>query len=131
MTTHGDANELRQNADELRQQGQDTADKASDKAGQMADQATQRANQQRGRVADTMERGAEQLDQRADQIPGGPRTQDMAHNAADRLESAATYMRQKDVTAMADDLESLVRSHPKESLIGAAAAGFLVAKVLR
>jgi ElaB/YqjD/DUF883 family membrane-anchored ribosome-binding protein len=51
--------------------------------------------------------------------------------AADRLEDVSGYMREHEVSDMMSDLESLVRSHPTESLVVALAAGFLLGRALK
>jgi len=119
-------------------QDQQVTDQAREKAGEAMDtartglkQAEQRVDENRGRAADSMDQAAQKLHERADSVPGGERTTEMAHQAADRLQSASSYVREHDVSEMTSDIESFVRKHPAESLIAAAAAGFLVGKMLR
>jgi ElaB/YqjD/DUF883 family membrane-anchored ribosome-binding protein len=52
-----------------------------------------------------------------------------ATKAADTLESASSYLRQSDASAWMDDLESIVREHPVQSLLVAAGAGFLLSRL--
>jgi ElaB/YqjD/DUF883 family membrane-anchored ribosome-binding protein len=113
-------------------------DQAREKAGEAMDtarsglkQAEQRVDENRGRAADSMDQAAQKLHDRADSVPGGERTTEMAHQAADKLQSASSYVREHDVSEMTSDIESFVRKHPAESLIAAAAAGFLIGKMLR
>jgi ElaB/YqjD/DUF883 family membrane-anchored ribosome-binding protein len=120
------------------QQGQQVADQAREKAGEAMDtarsgmqQAEERVDEKRGTAADSVDQAAQKLRERADSMPGGERTSEMATKAADRLESTATYVRDHDVSQMTSDLEGFVRQHPTESLIAAAAAGFLMGKMLR
>ena len=64
---------------------------------------------------------------------------DMASQAASRVSDAASqaqrkvtsYLRENDTKAMLSDLQSYVKSHPTQALIGAAAFGFLAAALLR
>jgi ElaB/YqjD/DUF883 family membrane-anchored ribosome-binding protein len=120
------------------QQGQQVTDQARDKASEAMDtarssmhQAEERVDEKRGTAADSVDQAAQKLRERADSMPGGERTSQMANQAADRLESTATYVRDHDVSQMTSDLEGFVRKHPTESLIAAAAAGFLMGKMLR
>ena len=55
----------------------------------------------------------------------------MAHTAADKLETTADYVREHDVRDMMGDVEQFVKSHPGQSLIAAAAVGFLVGRAFR
>lgn len=119
-------------------QGQQVTDQAREKADQAMDtarsglhQAEERIDEKRGRAADSMDQAAQKLHERADSVPGGERTTEMAHQAADRLQSASDYVREHDVSEMTSEVESFVRKHPTESLIVAATAGFLVGKMLR
>lgn len=127
-STHDPLQQDQQGMQETAQQkAEEVREMASDKMNQVAD----RADQQRERAAGGMQQAADQIRQRADQIPGGERGQQFAHTAADKMESAAGYMRSTDVSGMARDLEAVVRDHPKESLIAAAAIGFFVGRALR
>ena len=54
-----------------------------------------------------------------------------AHDAADKVEATAQYVRQHDVQDMMADLENLVRRHPGQSLIAAAAVGFLLGRAFK
>jgi ElaB/YqjD/DUF883 family membrane-anchored ribosome-binding protein len=55
----------------------------------------------------------------------------LGQSAADRLSATSDYVRKADVTTMVSDLKSYARSHPTHALLGAAAAGFLAAVLLR
>jgi len=67
------------------------------------------------------------------------RVSDVASQAANRVSDVASqaqrkvtsYLREHDSKAMLADLESFVKSHPTQALIGAAAVGFLAAALLR
>ena len=54
--------------------------------------------------------------------------QDQARKFGDR---AAGYFRDHDMKAIANDLNSWVRSNPAQALMGAAALGFVAAALLR
>jgi ElaB/YqjD/DUF883 family membrane-anchored ribosome-binding protein len=96
-----------------------------------AQKVIERADAGRERAAEGMHTAAEQVREKAEQLPGGERTGQIAHKAADTMESAAGYMREHDVNEMASDLQQIVRDHPREALIAAAAVGFLVGRAMR
>jgi ElaB/YqjD/DUF883 family membrane-anchored ribosome-binding protein len=64
---------------------------------------------------------------------------DMASQAVDRVSDVASqaqrrvkeYLRDHDAKDMLEDLNSYVKSHPTQALIGAALFGFVTAAVLR
>lgn len=96
-----------------------------------AQKVIERADAGRERAAEGMHTAAEQVREKAEQLPGGEHTGQIAHKAADTMESAAGYMREHDVNEMASDLQQIVRDHPREALIAAAAVGFLVGRAMR
>ena len=64
---------------------------------------------------------------------------DIASQAANRVSDVASqaqrkvtsYLREHDTKAILADLQSYVKNHPTQALIGAAAFGFLAAALLR
>lgn len=82
---------------------------------------------------DTLARGidsaASSLHSRADTLPGGEGVARAAHTTADAMEKAADYVRDEDLDAMVEDVQQLVKRHPGATLLAAAAAGFLLARV--
>jgi hypothetical protein len=113
------------------QKAQDVAGGVGQKAQEMMHKEKEMIDQQRGRVAEGMDSVAEQLRGRAHDMPGGERVAGVAEMAADKMQTTAEYVRNQDVNAMMDDLTTIVRDHPKESLIVAAAAGFLIGRMVR
>jgi ElaB/YqjD/DUF883 family membrane-anchored ribosome-binding protein len=109
----------------------DAAGTAKDKAADMAGSAAHTVDQQRDSVAGGLDSVAGTLRERADQIPGGDKTTHMAETAADKIQNASGYLRENDVNDMMDDVQTFVRQHPTESLVMAAAAGFLVGRMLK
>lgn len=110
--------------------GEDDQDLGS-RAREKADDVRSMVDERREQAGEGMERAAESVRSHADQIPGGQRTTDMANQAADRVENVAGYLRDNDMSAMVQDVEQVVRDHPKEALIAAAAVGFLVGRAVR
>lgn len=60
----------------------------------------------------------------------GQRAGTAAHQVADSLERAATYLRSRDLSGMRSDLWKQVDQHPLRSVLIAAGAGFLIGKIL-
>lgn len=58
----------------------------------------------------------------------GP-TRPLAHNAADGIDSAAHYVRTREVDEMRDDLETTVRRHPLASITVAFLAGYSLRRI--
>lgn len=108
-----------------------TQEKSDDTGQGQSQKVIERADAGRERAAEGMQTAAEQVREKAEQLPGGERTGQMAQKAADKMESAAGYMREHDVNEMASDFQQIVRDHPREALIAAAAVGFLVGKAMR
>lgn len=104
---------------------------ASDKARQATGAATEKLDAQRDTVAGGLDTVATTLRDKAETIPGGDKTTQAAQTAADKIESASTYLRQHEVNDMMSDLETAVRTHPTESLVVALAAGFLLGRALK
>lgn len=102
-------------------------ERAREKAGHVGE----KVDQQRERASHGLEAAVSQVREHAEQIPGGERTTDIANQAADSVQGVASYIQDHDVSAMMTDVERIVRDHPKESLIAAAAVGFLVARAVR
>jgi ElaB/YqjD/DUF883 family membrane-anchored ribosome-binding protein len=105
-------------------------DTATTKAAEIGDQATQKADIGKEKAASGLTTLAETLRDRS-QSMGEGQLQSAAATAANKLESGAEMLRQKDTDELIADLEALVRRRPVESMIVAAAAGFFFSKALR
>jgi ElaB/YqjD/DUF883 family membrane-anchored ribosome-binding protein len=90
-----------------------------------------RTEEPRQRVAGGLDRAASTIRERATSLPGGQKVSGMARTAADRLETAASYVRDHDAKAMADDARHVVRQNPAGSMLAACAAGFVVGFLMR
>jgi hypothetical protein len=90
------------------------------------------ATAESGRVAaaERLAGAASTVRQHAGDIPGGPRVQEFANAAADRLSSTADYLRSSDATRMRSDVEAVVKNHPGPALLVAAMFGFLLGRAL-
>jgi len=92
---------------------------------------TETIDAQRDTVAGGLDTVATQLRDKAETIPGGEKTTQIAQNAAEKIETASSYLRENEVGDMMSDVERLVRSRPTESLVVALAAGFLVGRAFK
>jgi ElaB/YqjD/DUF883 family membrane-anchored ribosome-binding protein len=115
----------------VKEKAAEAADKASEKAKQLGRSAADKIDDQRAPAAGALDSAASRLHQTAETLPGGQSVSRVAHNTADKLESTADYIRQHDVRDMMGDVEQFVKSHPGQSLIAAAAVGFLVGRAFR
>ena len=78
-----------------------------------------------GRAADTLHDGGDTL------AAQGTNAGNMAHGAADKMASAAKYVRAHKTADIWDDLTGLVRVHPGKSLLAALAVGYLAGLALQ
>ena len=99
--------------------------------GDTGQQTGRRTDEARQRVAGGLDRAASTLRDRAGNIPGGQRVQDIARTTADRLQSAASYVRDHDMHEMTDEARQVVRRNPAGSILAACAAGFVMGFMLR
>ena len=84
----------------------------------------------RDTVARGMDSAASALHDRAEDLPGGEKVSAAAHATANALENAADYVRDQDIEAMIADVRDAAKRHPGAVLLAAAAAGFLLARML-
>ena len=96
----------------------------------MARTASQTVDDGRQTVAAGLGSAASAVRDRADQLPGGPKVQQFAHAAAERLSTTADYVRSHDAKRMLADVERVVKNNPGPSLVIAAAFGFVLGRAL-
>ena len=96
----------------------------------MARTATRTVDHGRQTAAERLGSAASAVRDRVDQLPGGPKVQQLAHAAAERLSKTADYMRSHDAKRMLGDVERVVKNHPGPSLAIAAAFGFVLGRAL-
>jgi len=107
-------------------------DTAKEKMSQVTDQATTKVDAGMDKAAGGLETIAETIRDKGQAIGGeGGGVQSAVGTAADKLDSAAQYLRDKDTDQLMTELEGLVRRKPVESMVVAAAVGFVLSKVLR
>ena len=133
--------------DEMKEKGQQAMDQAADKGQQAMDQASQKGEQARQKLDEAagmaheradqgMDKAAEGLDQAAETLrqqgaEQGGTMGSVATKAADTMDSASGYLRDKDTNQLMDDLESLIRRKPTESLLAAAGIGVVLSKIFK
>ena len=84
----------------------------------------------RSTLAQGLESAANSLHDRAESLPGGDKIVRAAETAAGAMDSAADYVRNQDLRAMASDLRQIIRRHPGATLAIAAGLGFLLVRAL-
>jgi ElaB/YqjD/DUF883 family membrane-anchored ribosome-binding protein len=119
------------NPEEMKNRAGQATQQARHKASEATETAAHAVDERRGQAAEQMDSTAQQVRERGESLPGGERTTEMAEMAAEKIEATSSYVREHDVQDMMSDLETLVRNNPTQSLIAAAAAGFLVGRMLR
>jgi ElaB/YqjD/DUF883 family membrane-anchored ribosome-binding protein len=101
------------------------------KLGDLRRRATDAVEERRKAAAEGLASAAERLHHRADHLPGVERASELAHGAADRMGSAAEFLRDHDTRAMVEGVQNYVRKNPGKSLAVAAVVGFLAARAFR
>ncbi len=112
---------------------------AQEKAGHLTETVQEKA-EHLGQQAHTMsDRGIDSAASGLDQAASMLRQQGESHEGtlgtaatktAETLDSASSYLRDKDTDQLLDDLEQMVRRRPVESVLVAAGIGFVLSKVL-
>jgi hypothetical protein len=98
-------------------------------ASDLGQAAADEIDSRRRAAAAGIKSAAKSLHEKADDLPGGTRVADVAHGAADKLNATGNYVRRRNFTGMAQDVRKVVKDNPVPALVGAAALGFLLAKV--
>jgi ElaB/YqjD/DUF883 family membrane-anchored ribosome-binding protein len=130
-------------SDTLGEQAKRTAEAVShdaqrvirEKAGEVREGVENRLDGALDQTANRLQGAAGSLHQAAERLEGqgGVRATAgrWAHEVADAGESAADYLRDTDMHELSTSLERQVRERPLQTLLVAAAAGWLVGKILR
>src|ERR1051326_5931747 len=107
----------------------DTANKAAEKSKELGRTAVNKIEETRTSAANSLQSAATTLHQKA--ATGVQAAGNMAHPAADKLETVAGYMRDHDTKQMMADVEEIVKKNPGRSLLLAVALGCLVGRAVR
>jgi hypothetical protein len=119
-----------------REQASNVIGEASQQARQIADslgtQLTEQASTQQQRAAGSIRSLAEGVSDMAEGrgAPSGP-LGDYTRQAADRLQTAASYLESKQPGDLVDDVRSFAARRPTAFLLGAAVAGFAVGRLVK
>ena len=92
-------NPLNDSANAIGERAASYVTEAKESIRDMARTASNTIDEGRGTAADRLEGAAAAVHERADQLPGGPKVEEFAHSAADRLSTTADYMRSHDAGA--------------------------------
>lgn len=89
----------------------------------------------RNRAADALKTGAHRLESMLDREGGDsgapPQVEAAGHRLAGGMESTADYLRRADGGRMRADFERQVQESPVQTLLGCAAVGFVIGRILR
>lgn len=114
----------------------EAARQADRRAGEALERAAERLEERKDEAARGLESSARRLREAADRYGESPQgmratASRLAHGAATASESAADYLREADLEGLRETLERQVRERPLQTLLMAAAAGWLVGKLIR
>ena len=116
-------------ASRIKQQASQKVGQVKEKVAEAGRRATEKIDEQRQRAADTMDDTATALHERTDRY--AQQASGAMHSTADKIQSAADYLRENDARAMLDDASEWVRRYPAQTLAAAAVLGFLAGRAMR
>ena len=123
--------------DRLKSEAADLRDRATSKAGEFKSQASDKAmdfaEQGKARASGALDEVARMIGDTAGTIDEklGGTYGDYARRAAEAVSGAAGTLRDKDVDALLEDARDLVRKSPAVAIGAAAAAGFVIARIIK
>ncbi len=123
------ADQAKDKAGQAKDKAEDVAGKAQEKASEAGEQMHAKTDQGIDTAASGLEQAAGMLRQQGEQREGAIGS--AATKTADTLETASTYLHEKDTDQLVSDLEALVRRKPVESVLVAAGIGFVLSKIVR
>jgi ElaB/YqjD/DUF883 family membrane-anchored ribosome-binding protein len=109
----------------------DAASRAQEQAKRYGQRAMDAVESGRESAASTLDNAASGIRAKADSLPGGADVSRFARRAADKIGGAAQYLRDHEVKDMMSEVQSFVKEHPAQALIGAAVIGFLAGRSMR
>lgn len=113
-------------ASQAKEQTVDLAHQATDQMSQMVDQQKQQAAERLGGLAGALHEAGKQLEEKDKEGFGR-----YAHRAADQVDRASHYLREKNLQSFVRDTEVWARRHPDLFLGGSLVAGVLLARFLK
>jgi hypothetical protein len=109
----------------------DAASRAQEQAKRYGQRAMDAVESGRESAASSLDNAASGIRAKADSLPGGPDVSRFARRAADKIGGAAQYLRDHEVKDMMSEVQSFVKEHPAQALLGAAVVGFLAGRSRR
>lgn len=122
------AGKAQEKAGEAKNKASDVAGKAQEMAGEAGEKMHSGSDKGIDAAASGLGQAAGMLRQQGEQREGTVGT--AATKTADTLESASSYLQEKDTDQLMSDLESLVRRKPVESVLVAAGIGYVLSKIV-
>ena len=104
---------------------------AKQKVSEAGRQASDQLDEKRETAADALHSTASAIHEKAENLPGGETVENLAHSAADKLETTAGYIRKHDFSAMFSDIQNVLKRNPVPSVLIAASIGFLIGRRFR
>ena len=108
----------------------DGAVQSTSRATEIGRRAAAAIEAKRDAIARGLDAAAASLAEKADSLPGGDKVARAAYTAAETLEEAAGYVRDRDLEGMLSDIRHIVKRHPGATLLTAAALGFVLARAI-
>jgi len=113
-------------ANQARDQTVELAHQATDQVSQLVDQQKQQTAERLGGLAGALHEAARQLEQKDAEGFGR-----YAHRAAEQVDRASRYLKEKDLQSFVRDAEGFARRHPDLFLGGTLIASVLLARFLK
>ena len=107
------------------------AERTQEQARRYGQRAMDAAESGRQSAASRLDSAASGIRERADKLPGGPEVSRFARRAADKIDGAAQYLREHEVKDVMSSVETLIKEHPAQALLGAALVGFIAGRSMR
>lgn len=117
--------------DQARQVAAETSRQARDLLGEAQGQAREQASAQQQKAAQRLHSVAGELSQMAANGGQAGMATEFAHQAADRLHGAASWLEQRQPADLLDEVRNLARRRPGTFLLGAAVAGIAAGRLTR
>jgi hypothetical protein len=118
-------------ADQAKQVAAETGRQARDLLGEAQGHATSQASAQQQRAAQQLHSVADELGQMASNSDQSGVATEFAHQAANRVHGAASWLEQREPADLLDEVRSFARRRPGAFLIGAAVAGLAAGRLTR
>lgn len=108
----------------------DAAEQVKDTVSELGRTAGNKIEEGRDAAAKGLDKAATTLHEKAENLPGYKQVSGLAHDTAEKISSTAGYVRERNVSGMMADLETVVKNNPGPALLVAAGLGFLLGRAL-